>query len=177
MTKFGFPCSYLLLVWVGKDTQIRVGALGEVSLPEGWYVYAGRARKSIYQRIKRHLRQEKKHFWHIDYLLKAGEVRGIAVFKGEIECELVQTLCKAGVCSLLKPGLGSSDCQCKAHFLKIEEQVAFLWSDIGNFLRRRGLPVEKVVICFSENGPLREFEIKVLASFGHCVPHSPGNSY
>jgi Uri superfamily endonuclease len=173
MAKSYFPCSYLLLVRFDKDVWVKVGALGEVFLPEGWYVYAGRAKRGIYQRIRRHLGREKKRFWHVDYLLEGGKVQGVAVFKGDVECKLVRTLCEIGVCSVFHPGLGSSDCRCRAHFLRAKEKLVFSWLNIGSFLKKEGLLVEEVIVCFSEKGSLKDSEIKVLASSGHCVSHNP----
>jgi Uri superfamily endonuclease len=59
---------YVLLIWVKIKTTIRIGKLGPLMFGRGLYFYVGRALKGLEARIEKHLRRNKKHFWHIDYL-------------------------------------------------------------------------------------------------------------
>ncbi len=67
--------SYALIVEIGKQIQIKIGSLGKQSFKKGFYCYVGSARgpggirARISHHIKSHMREEKKHHWHIDHLL------------------------------------------------------------------------------------------------------------
>ena len=63
------PGIYQLRIRLRQPKVIRVGALGRHHFPVGWYIYTGSARSGLVQRIRRHLRQDKRKHWHIDYLL------------------------------------------------------------------------------------------------------------
>ncbi len=60
--------SYLLVLHNAQDQHIRVGSLGAVYFPQGYYIYVGSGMNSLDSRLKRHRRKRKKPFWHIDYL-------------------------------------------------------------------------------------------------------------
>ena len=57
---------YVLIIQVADQCAITIGALGELIFKKGFYAYVGSAQSNFNQRIKRHLRKEKKLFWHID---------------------------------------------------------------------------------------------------------------
>lgn len=93
-----------------------MGVLGEVLFNRGRYVYVGSAQWNLEKRVERHLRKEKKIFWHIDYLLGSKWSRIEKVFfkqadKSE-ECVLANELGSLG-----DPvaGFGCSDCRCQSH--------------------------------------------------------------
>lgn len=57
------PGVYQLVIRMRRPAVITVGALGRCRFPAGWYVYTGSARNGLEQRIRWHLRQEKRrHF-------------------------------------------------------------------------------------------------------------------
>jgi len=60
--------SYVLILENNMAQHIRIGQLGELWFPEGYYVYVGSGMNVLDSRIKRHHRKRKKPFWHIDYL-------------------------------------------------------------------------------------------------------------
>ena len=63
--------SYCLIINVEKDTKIKIGKkLGIINFKKGCYVYVGSAMNSLESRVKRHLSDNKKKHWHIDYLTK-----------------------------------------------------------------------------------------------------------
>jgi len=72
---------YVLVVSVGKDISVNVGALGCVNFEKGLYAYVGSAQNNLEKRIERHLRKAKRKFWHIDYLLEDGKVKVLKVFR------------------------------------------------------------------------------------------------
>jgi Uri superfamily endonuclease len=105
---------YVLLIHVPYEVQLRIGALGDMKLKAGYYAYVGSALGSLEKRVQRHLSENKKIYWHIDYLLAHGRV--IDIVQGETterkECAVAAELSKH-----LTPitGFGSSDCKCGSH--------------------------------------------------------------
>lgn len=103
-----------------------MGALGKIEFGKGTYAYVGSAQNGIEKRVARHLRREKRKFWHIDYLLAQEAVRIEKVLykraPRQEECRTAQTLSKPG-----NPvrGFGSSGCSCSSHLFKIEERSLF----------------------------------------------------
>lgn len=118
--------TYVLLVSVRRNTPVKVGALGKIEFRKGTYAYVGSAQNGIEKRVARHLRREKRKFWHIDYLLAQEAVRIEKVLykraPRQEECRIAQTLSKPG-----NPvrGFGSSACFCSSHLFKIEERSLF----------------------------------------------------
>ncbi len=116
--------TYLLFLFIQQDISLTIGALGSKLFQQGNYIYVGSALGpgGLEKRIARHIRQEKKIFWHIDYLLKNNFVTIIAY--GEIlsdlkiECRVVDQIKGAfHEKSLFINNFGSSDCNCKSHLL------------------------------------------------------------
>ncbi|HOW71182.1 MAG TPA: GIY-YIG nuclease family protein [Phycisphaerae bacterium] len=108
------PGTYQLLVRRRRAVSIRVGGLGLSRLPAGWYVYTGSARNGLVQRVRRHLRREKRMHWHIDYLLMVADGVEAFVLPGTAvaECELHAGLAGGKVAV---PGFGSLGCRCRSH--------------------------------------------------------------
>jgi Uri superfamily endonuclease len=113
--------SYILGTSLNKDVRIQVGSLGEIDFYKGLYLYCGSALNGIKQRINRYLRETKKKFWHIDYLLKDKNPDFIFVFPSakRLECKLADILRQR-----LIPikGFGSSDCGCVSHLYFLEQK-------------------------------------------------------
>ena len=112
---------YALVIEVTKSVKIKVGALGELSFTKGNYVYIGSAQNNVELRVKRHLRKEKKLFWHIDYLLAVPEANVSQVYyvSGDKnkECQIANSI---GQKAIPIKGFGCSDCNCNSHFFFIE---------------------------------------------------------
>ena len=110
-----------------------------MSFKKGNYIYIGSAKGCLESRLKRHLKKEKKIFWHIDYLLegKKAKISQIWVIPKSIECETAGIFNKELTCKIVKKGFGSSDCKCITHlfYLKNKEQVENILKKIG-FSRR-----------------------------------------
>ena len=86
---------YTLILFVTKEIEVTVGPLGKHKLPKGHYSYTGSALGkgvSLKHRIARHLKKEKRGFWHIDYLLADQNVSVETIVAAEtnekIECTL-----------------------------------------------------------------------------------------
>lgn len=128
---------YALILRSGGGT-IRTGALGDISLPEGYLIYVGSALgPGGLIRVQRHLstsNDRRKPHWHIDYLLQDRRISIIAsvstATSKRLECFLAEAI--GGACI---PKFGSSDCKCRSHlFLRPDD------------------PTEEVVAAFSSCG-------------------------
>lgn len=108
---------YCLTIKLVKKHTIQVGCLGNFGFPRGFYVYAGSAQNNLEARIERHLRQDKKMRWHIDYLLHYGQVTCVHTYAGEkdAECMLSQKIGNIKNAVIPVSGFGSSDCLCTSH--------------------------------------------------------------
>jgi sugar fermentation stimulation protein A len=121
--------SYLLILRLPADTELRIGSLGHVRLRSGFYVYVGSAKKDLSQRIERHRRLRKKFFWHIDFLRAVSEFLGALPVRSEdvIECDMAGAV--GSMAHWSQPGFGSSDCHCLSHLFGFENHPL----SIGSF--------------------------------------------
>ncbi|MEW6456760.1 MAG: GIY-YIG nuclease family protein [Acidobacteriota bacterium] len=127
---------YILSIRLKEQKKISVGKLGEIEFKPGLYLYVGSAQGGLEYRIKRHLRKNKKLFWHIDYLRKEAEIEGVWIKKGRFnECAAVRKI-QDSTCFSTFPvkGFGSSDCKCLTHLFYSSKNN----SGIRNFITRLG---------------------------------------
>jgi len=115
--------TYILLMSINSDKSIQIGKLGNIHFKKGWYVYIGSALNGLEGRIKRHLRSEKKHHWHIDYLLVYAKIKKVYIKRGIVkeECSVSQSFSHSFD---MIPNFGCSDCSCKSH-LYVGEKTSF----------------------------------------------------
>lgn len=112
----------MLIIHVSNDAAIQVGALGKLIFEKGLYAYVGSAQGNLEQRVSRHLRKEKRKFWHVDYLLDNDAAKVVAVFSKQAdkteECEVAKAIGERG-----EPvgGFGASDCSCKSHLFRVRD--------------------------------------------------------
>jgi Uri superfamily endonuclease len=142
--------SYVLLVELATGKDILVGKLGYVSFPKASYAYIGSAMNGLRARLVRHLREQKKLHWHIDYLLKEAEIEEIILCTAEerVECSLAQAL--AGEFQSI-PGFGSSDCKCQSHLYFADEKDG-LKARVAKAVKQAGLAYEIFFQRSRENG-------------------------
>ena len=120
--------SYILLAKLDKESSLNVGKLGVMSFNKGYYAYVGSALNGLEQRINRHLRKNKKIFWHIDYLLRKAIIKNIFYKKSprKEECKFAKELEKHF--KIIKD-FGATDCKCKSHlfysksYLKLKNMI------------------------------------------------------
>lgn len=107
---------YCLIIYVKKLSKIKIGKQGEIKFKKGTYVYIGSAMNSLESRLKRHLSNEKKLHWHIDYLLKNKNAKIVEIIYNtstkKIECNLSQYITTKT--NNIK-NFGCSDCACESH--------------------------------------------------------------
>ena len=108
-----------------KSDKIKIGHLYPTAykFKKGYYVYIGSAMNSLIPRLSRHLSDEKKMHWHIDYLLKSpnSDIREILFTDSikRIECDLANSIAKDG---LEIERFGCSDCNCNSHLIYFERK-------------------------------------------------------
>lgn len=106
--------SYSLIIKAPE--QAEIGALGLKKFDSKFVVYNGSAfGPGGLKRVIRHFSSDKKIYWHIDYLLKEGELKKALLFpEKDLECEL------SGEMSRPVEGFGSSDCSCNSHLFEFD---------------------------------------------------------
>ncbi len=117
--------TYCLIINLTDNSRIKVGKIGDLDFNKGYYVYVGSALNSLEGRIKRHLRNEKKLFWHIDYLLNSqnSKVEDIIFERSDKkwECVIAKEIAEHGE-PLDK--FGCSDCKCQSHLFCFKNKDA-----------------------------------------------------
>jgi len=117
---------YCLEIYNSKLQTVKVGEKNKISFNEGYYFYIGSALNGIESRVSRHLRNDKKLFWHIDYLLTNKNVIIKKIYYLIIEDSVTYTKkknlkkeCKVAksINALTYPinHFGCSDCSCESH--------------------------------------------------------------
>jgi Uri superfamily endonuclease len=106
--------SYVILIRLPQAATIAFGRGKEAHFPPGHYAYAGSALGGLEARLSRHLKGEKKPYWHIDRLLERAHITDIIIGEAEdrLECAIARALGAQFDCV---PGFGSSDCPCPSH--------------------------------------------------------------
>lgn len=123
--------SYILVMKLKDNSRIRIGKLGLIDFPKGYYCYVGSAlgkSVNVENRIGRHkkLSKEKsgKLKWHVDYFLinPNSSIIDIIVIKNNerLECDISEKLERVASKSI--NGFGCSDCDCKSHFHYFENR-------------------------------------------------------
>jgi Uri superfamily endonuclease len=137
---------YTLIIRSSQPCRITVGRCLSISLERSLYIYTGsavgRGSTSLEGRITRHLRQEKKRFWHIDRILSSGSARVASVVFAEtarkMECKTNTALLKDSCIVVPVRGVGSTDCKCESHFLMTRYTL--------------GVLRQKVRLCYAKLG-------------------------
>lgn len=117
-TDLGGPGTYALL-FRSSSAALRVGALGEVALREGFAVYVGSAfgPGGLAGRLRHHLKPVSRPHWHLDYLRPALELRGAWIGAGprHVEHEWASIFADVPSASIPLARFGASDCRCASH--------------------------------------------------------------
>ncbi len=105
---------YLLLLQLDESQQITVGRFGVQHFSKGFYAYVGSAMNGIESRMNRHLSNDKKRFWHIDYLLDKARVFEVVLIPTEEKLECILAMALRGKLLCISR-FGSSDCDYQGH--------------------------------------------------------------
>lgn len=118
---------YILHLHLDNQHDLQIGRLGKFTFPPGEYLYVGSARGpgGIAARLGRHLRENGRCHWHIDWLRRVAEISGYfyLVTNDNLECTWSQCLAEQPGAHFPAPGFGASDCskiknRCIAHLLQ-----------------------------------------------------------
>ena len=112
--------TYALLLHLDALRVVRVGALGELNFPSGWYLYLGSALGpgGLAARLARHKRHaDKRLHWHIDYVRAVMRLVEVWTEPGETrqECAWAAAAAELPQANIITPRLGASDCRCPSH--------------------------------------------------------------
>lgn len=149
-SEFSTTGIYTLLLFLSKQVTLTIGKLGKQRFPMGYYTYTGSAlgkgASSLKHRIARHLKKDKRRFWHIDYLLADENVSVEAVIVAEtnqkMECKTNQHIKTIMGAKVQVKGFGASDCRknCKSHLLFYPDII------------EDDILVQKIVKCYKDLG-------------------------
>jgi len=117
--------TYLLNIHLENARTIKIGKLGKHRFSKGHYIYVGSAKRNFHHRINRHLRQEKKIHWHIDYLLKYARITEIwsSSLSEDKIADILSTIMEVPVLHF-----GASDKKSKSHLFygKMQQGMAIM---------------------------------------------------
>lgn len=120
------PAVYLLVSFLERDAVLNAGALGELPLKKGAYIYTGSAKAGLRSRVLRHLEGIIAPRWHIDHLTQVATSKTVwwKPYGPDEECGAARELSERyeGI-----KGFGCSDCRCSSHLFHIGEQRDFLY--------------------------------------------------
>lgn len=115
--------TYTLLLYSDYELRLRVGRLGEYTLPSGWLAYVGSAHGpgGLRARVGRHFRQPKPIHWHIDALTAHLPICLVwyRASSARLECGWAAALSDLPRASIPIAGFGSSDCRCGTHLFAL----------------------------------------------------------
>lgn len=113
------PGTYALVLYLARTQTIRIGKLGAFKFPRGYYIYVGSALNGLAARIARHLRADKRRFWHIDYFLERAQIKEVWTHQGDerFECVWARAALALPRARIIAPRFGASDCDCSTHLI------------------------------------------------------------
>ncbi|KZX17597.1 GIY-YIG nuclease family protein [Methanobrevibacter filiformis] len=110
--------TYCLIINNESDKKIKIGKLNDIEFNKGFYVYVGSGRNSLIPRLKRHLSDDKKLHWHVDYFLKEKTVDIVEIIftisNEKLECALSSLISES---NKTIDNFGCSDCMCSSHLI------------------------------------------------------------
>ncbi len=126
--------SYVLLMHLDQARMIAAGRRPRQHFAAGHYAYVGSALNGLQARLERHLRDEKRLHWHIDYLLLEARIVEIVTCRSQerTECAIATSLAER---FSAVAGFGASDCRCRGHLFhsrrKMKSKVTAALRELG----------------------------------------------
>jgi len=115
------PGTYCLILKLEEATRIRIGGMGRIAFPRGWYAYVGSAfgPGGLKARLGQHSRPASRLHWHIDYFRYLAELEGAFFTLSQTPCEHLWATSAMAVSGATIPAkeFGASDCRCRAHLI------------------------------------------------------------
>jgi sugar fermentation stimulation protein A len=114
---------YIAIFSLDESRDIRVGSLGVLSFPAGYWLYVGSAQRNLQARLDRHGLADKKLRWHIDYLSSQALMLGAIMIPGDKhrECQIAAELGRLHQRPIRN--FGASDCRCGGHLFYADELI------------------------------------------------------
>ncbi len=116
--------TYALMLQSHASVSLRVGALGNITIYPGYYIYVGSAfgPGGLRARISRHIKRSKKLHWHIDYLRQHTTLQEVWFdsYPARQEHRWAEALESSGRMRIPFPRFGASDCSCESHLFYSE---------------------------------------------------------
>jgi Uri superfamily endonuclease len=110
--------TYALILHASSATSIRAGALGQLAVEPGWYLYVGSAfgPGGLRGRMMHHLNNRPAR-WHIDALKTVAPIQDMWYCTVPVLLEHIWAQACLANPNLHLPwkGFGASDCRCSAH--------------------------------------------------------------
>ena len=169
--------TYIVALWLETAQTIRVGRLGPIQFPAGWYLYAGSALGpgGLTARLARHRRRlgrGKKPHWHVDYLREQAAWHGAWVRASDqpLECRWAAALRDLPGAEIVAHGFGASDCNCPAHLVRVPVLPDDAWFGLNLGAERNIMQDEQLddLLCTlgSGNEEAREGAAQALGQLG-----------
>jgi Uri superfamily endonuclease len=121
--------TYALLLRAGAEQTLEVGALGEMRVRPGVYVYVGSAfgPGGVRARVRRHARADGARHWHVDYLRSGTTLEAVWYTHDPTrrECAWAAALRDMPDAEMPLGGFGASDCDCPAHLVALPSAPSF----------------------------------------------------
>ena len=121
--------TYALLLRADDEQTIEVGALEEMTVRPGWYVYVGSAfgPGGLRARVRRHAQGEGALHWHVDYLRAVTALEAVWYTHDteRRECTWAAALRALSGATVPRDGFGTSDCNCPAHLARFASAPPF----------------------------------------------------
>lgn len=118
------PGTYILVLLLPRDANLRIGKLGRFDFAAGYYTYVGSAMGpgGLSARLRHHLRSSSKPHWHIDYLRRAAKVEEIWYREEKMILEHRWAGILSQLSNVTEPvkSFGASDCHCSSHLFYSE---------------------------------------------------------
>lgn len=113
--------SYALLLHAQDAQQARIGALGDLHITPGCYLYLGSAfgAGGLAGRLAHHFKESTSPHWHIDYLRRYAQISGVwwTCDQRRREHEWANVLIADACATIPLPHFGASDCRCASHLV------------------------------------------------------------
>jgi Uri superfamily endonuclease len=123
------PGTYALLLRADAPQVLEVGALGEMTVRPGVYVYVGSAfgPGGVRARVRRHARGDGARHWHVDHLraVTTLEAAWYTHDPTRRECAWAAALRDMPDAEMPLGGFGASDCDCPAHLVALPSAPSF----------------------------------------------------
>ena len=127
----GAPGTYLLVLRGVTEARLPVGALGELVVSPGFYLYVGSAfgPGGLRARVGRHIAGQGALRWHIDFLRQVAQPVEAWCIPGPQRCEhgWAQSLVAAAQCRVPLARFGASDCRCPTHLFFMAQRPDPAW--------------------------------------------------